>query len=167
MKERSKPLSPAVYWATGGLFAAMLLGFVLVLRADLQRSRPIEVSAYAEPVPQELVWQLTEGGSEELITLDGYVFLRGEVIQWWKNYILLYDTETGDYRRLATTMVCREEIRDFGGDGLNQSYGGIAALVKTAELERPVNRYEICILYGTNHHEILAHTGLMLKGGAA
>lgn len=167
MEKDTRPLPLASYLMAGAMIVAVLLGFALVLREDLQRSRVIDVTKYTEQAPRELMWQLTEGGGGEVITLDGYVFMQGEIIQWWKNAIVLYDTQNEEYRKLSTTIVCREELRNVGNDGINQSYGGIAALVRVDELEWSPARYEICILYETNHHSILAHTGQMLKGGTA
>ncbi|MBQ7859916.1 MAG: hypothetical protein IJ347_07305 [Faecalibacterium sp.] len=167
MKENTRPLPLTAYLITGALMVAALLGFALLVRADVQRSRPVDATVYTEAVPAGLMWQLTEGGNEELITLDGHVLIAGEVIQWWKNHVALYDTQSGEYRQLSTTMVCREELETVANDGINQSYSGIAAMVRTEELTPPFSRYEICVLYETNHHNILVHTGQMLKGGAA
>ena len=159
---REEPLPLWAYLAAGTLLVAALLGFALLLRFDLQRSKPVDISAYEEPVPDTMVWQLTQGGSETLITLDGYALLQGEKIIRMENAVVLYDTVQNDYLQLATAMVRRNELNEQFGEGYNYSCSGLSAMVHTDELQKPYSRYEICVLYGANRHCILLHTGQSL-----
>lgn len=159
--------APLRAWLVTGLaLLGAILGFALLLRADIQRPRPYAPAGSTGPAPAGLVWACTPRAEADYYTLDGYAFLPGERFEAVENYVVLYDTAGGDHLRLSTAMVRRDEATAAGGDGINYSFGGFTAFVRAAALQAPPERYEICLLYRSNTHDFLYHSGQTLAGGA-
>lgn len=161
-----RPASVRVWLATGLALLAAILAFALLLRADLQRPHAFDPAACGEPAPADLAWACTAAPQADYYTLDGYAFVPGERFTSVENYVVLYDTAGGGHLRLATAMVAREEATAAGGDGVNYSFGGFTAFVRTAALQAPPEQYEVCLLYRSNGHDFLYHSGQSLAGGA-
>lgn len=95
MPQENAPASLRVWLATGLALLAAILGFALLIRADLQRPRPFDPAACAEAVPGDLVWSCTVTAREDYYTLDGYAFLPGERIQTVENAVVLQNMRGG------------------------------------------------------------------------
>ena len=166
-KQRENGPAPLRVWlVTGALLLAAVLGFALLLRAELQRPHAFDPAACGEPAPADLAWACTVTPQADYYTLDGYAFLPGERFEAVENYVVVYDTAGTGHLRLSTAMVTREEATAAGGDGINYSFGGFTAFVRASALQAPPERYEVCLLYRSNGHDFLYHSGQTLAGGA-
>lgn len=158
MTSKNRPASLLAYLIFGTVMGTAMLGFLLLLRFDLQRPTEICLGDYDEPVPAGMVYQVSQAKAGKLVTFDGYVLLRGERMESVDNWVVLYDPDTDTALRLSTCMIRRAEADAAGGDGLNYQCGGFTALIRRSKLTAP--RYEICVIYGANKHKIAVHTGI-------
>lgn len=95
------PATLRIWLATGLALLAAILGFALLIRADLQRPRPFDPAACTEAVPKDLVWACTPRAQADYYTLDGYAFVPGEHLEAVENYIVLKNTSRGGVPALS------------------------------------------------------------------
>ncbi|WP_367924999.1 hypothetical protein [uncultured Ruthenibacterium sp.] len=160
----SRPAPLRLYILFGIVLAIALLGFCLLLRADVRRVRPLDTTLWSQEEPANFVWDCTETVGSDYRTLEGYALVKGERFESVNNFAVLYHKSTNEYLRLPTVMVRRSEINQLFSDGINYECAGFYAYIPLRALEDSPEQYELCFAYGANGHKSLIHTGQYLGG---
>lgn len=165
--KEGRPLSLAAYLLTGLALLGLVVGFAVLCRGQYLRMTKVDVSQLDEPCPQNLRVVVSGNRSGEDYLLEGYALLDGERLEWVDCFVALCDTTRegeDNYFRLPTTMTYSEEAAALqtAADG-RAGYAGFGAYLRGGCLSGPPQAYEVCLLYRTNHHRILVHTGKTLQ----
>lgn len=159
----AQPASAKAYLLAAILLVSVILGFMLLVRADYIRPRAADMSAYTEACPDDLTWQLDETHAGGAYMLEGYAFIESERTEWFDAYVALYCPLDESLLQLSSAMVWTQAAANLPEMTRNGA-SGLAAFVREKDLKYPPQSYELCILYKTNHHQILLHTGQTLGG---
>lgn len=163
----SKPFVPAKRGVVVALLCAataVILVFVAVLRHDLRDVKTLDAGAYTVAVPAGFVYECDVTDTGGVYALRGWACVDGERITSVDCFVVLYDTRSGEYLRLPTTME-RNEAAGVRLGHENYAYGGFTSFAIKDQLESPAERYELCFAYRNNDHNELVHTGRPLAEG--
>ena len=95
-------------------------------------------------------------------TVCGWATRTSAAMDVVKNYVVIKDTSTGSYKRIATEMAPNPAINTVFDDGNDHSNGGFFARVNKWHLKKG-HKYEIYIAYLTNDNNILVATDAVLE----
>ena len=160
-KHTKRDRAPALVLAAG--LAAIGL-FCLMLRAELRLPRTISTEGL-EILPAgsyACAFYPAEDARNGDIALTGWAVPEGERYEQVRQWVAVYDSQTGRYTRLSTVMVENYEPMETLDDPQNALFGGFYALVPE-KLAAAADSLELCILDRSNLRRNLVHTGVMLS----
>ena len=147
--------------------AVAVLVFCLTLRWSLRTAFSLRASAYPEPAPAGFAFRCTQTSTPGAVVLQGWACVKGERFLTVDTRAVLYCAATGEYLRLPTGMQQTDEPTALLADGINYSFGGFYAFVRTKQLAQPLREYELCFAYRSSGHNALVHTGQFLDEAVA
>ena len=145
------------------LCAAVVALFLLLLVHGLRAPRPIRAEDYPEPVPADLLWDITAceraGG---MLTVEGWACVRQ---QRFEAVDIRAAVLAADGAGWTLPTVLREDAaaKQAIGDVVFGEYGGFTS--RCAEKALPAGSYELCIAYRCNGHDTLVRTGIFVEVG--
>lgn len=162
--EKGAPLSFRAYFCTGAALLAIVLAFALLCREQYRRVTPVDAGAWNEACPDTLLYDISGYSDASGYHLEGYALMDGERLEWVDDFVALYHAGSGKYLRLPTLMVWSDTAAALqSAEDSRAGYAGFGAYAAPDSLAQPAGEYEICLLYATNHHHILVHTGKTLQ----
>lgn len=96
------------------------------------------------------------------VSIDGWCVIKGKEIKTISIWVLLKDKESGEFYKIPTTVIKREDVTAFIDDGFNYDNSGFSAKTKKRYLNLNENTYEIWLLYEINNEKKLIFTGRTL-----
>lgn len=142
----------------------IVLAFALLCREQYRHAVPIDAGAWDEACPETLLYDVSGRCDASGYHLDGYALIDGERLEWVDDFVALYHAGSGKYLRIPTLMVWSDAAAALQSAADSRAgYAGFGAYAAPDCLARPAEEYEICLLYATNHHRILVHTGKTLQ----
>ncbi len=141
------------------VFAAMILGFALLLRTDLRKAKIIDPADYTEAISDGFQYLCEVSDLNGAAVFSGWALIKGEKFESVDTRIVLYSKTDGVYLAVPTTMSDRPDAREIINDGINYAFGGFYAFLTDKQRSYPLEDYEICIAFRSNRHNALVHTG--------
>lgn len=158
------PLSFWAYCCTGFALLGIMLTFALLCRGQYRHAALVDAGAWDEACPDTLLYDVSGRSDAAGYHLEGYALIDGERLEWVDDFVALYHAGSGKYLRIPTLMIWSDTAAALQSahDG-RAGYAGFGAYAAPDSLAQPAEEYEICLLYATNHHRILVHTGKTLQ----
>lgn len=163
-KKGGAPLSFWAYCFTGAALLGIVIAFALLCREQYRHGVPVDAGVWDEPCPDTLLYDVSGYRDDAGYHLEGYALIDGERLEWVDDFVALYHAGAGKYLRFPTLMVWSDAAaaRQSAADS-RAGYAGFGAYAAPGSLAHPAGEYEVCLLYATNHHRILVHTGKTLQ----
>lgn len=156
--EQRRPADPRLLWGFWALAAAGILLFIVLLRADLRETRPLDAARYTEAAPAGFGYGCEATPGEGVLTFRGWAAVEGEKLETVDCRLVLYSPGEDRYYRLPTTMDPGEEAAAATGD----PDAGFYAFALADQL--PAGELELCFAYRSNGHNALIRTGQIVGG---
>lgn len=160
--------------AKKGILLALLCGslvlvllFAFLLRHTLRTATPLNPNQYNVYTPQNFAYRFSNTVENGAVSFSGWACVKGERFESVDTWVVLYNSETGEYLKAPTTMELNEEPLEVLGEEefINYTRGGFTGFVLLKQLKNPLQQYEVCFAYRCNGYNALVHTGQFLQGG--
>ena len=138
--------------------------FCLLLRAELRLARPIDPSGL-DILPAgsyACAFYPAQDAQNGDVGLTGWTVPEGQRYEQVRQWVAVYDSQTGRYTRLPTVMEENTEPMEVLEDPQNALFGGFYAMVPQRFVASAA-QCELCILDRSNLRRNLVHTGVMLS----
>lgn len=140
-----------VSYVVAGIFAAVVLLFILFLYWSNQRVVKADVSSAQTQISGEIKYELnTKGKGFRYLKIDGYVYEKGISIDTALVDVLVYDKDKDEYYQLPTESVQKKKITKKENDGCNYDYCGFSSVVLRKYLPNGGKFYIRCRNNGKN-----------------